>query len=148
MNKLLKRVGYSKKAQVSMEYLAVIGISLFLIMPMVVIYFQQSTSLSDDIHSAQIHKIAQELIDASEEVYYLGAPSTKQLLIHLPQGIEAITLIDDTIFVDYRTGQGALTLSAYSNLALNLTGTIPINKGTHRLNVRARTNDIQISEAT
>lgn len=131
-----------------MEYLAVMGLSLLLVIPMVVIYYEQSSSLSDDINAARLQKIAQETIDAAEEVYYLGAPTTKTLTIHMPRNVQAITIQDASIVIEYTTTYGQSSYIASSELALNLTGTLQTHEGPHRVSVKAGENNIQISESS
>ena len=137
-----------KKAQVSMEYLAVIGISLFLIMPMVIIFYERSGSLQDDVNAAQLEKIGLDIIDAAEEAYYLGPPTQKSLDINLPQGIQAVTIGAEDVTFDYTTLQGTSSLSLTSKLPLNMSGTINTHPGPQTLIIKAHKNGISINESS
>jgi hypothetical protein len=131
-----------------MEYLAVIGISLFLIIPMTIVFFQQSSSLENDITATQLEKIGLEIIDSAEEVYYMGEPTQKQIVIYIPKGVHNIYIYPEEILFNYTSPQSSSLLSLTTQLPLNLTGSIQTYQGKHTLYIRAQTNHINISEVS
>lgn len=126
-----------------MEYLAVVGISLFLILPMIVAFYHQSASLEEDIRTAQLDKATRELIDAAEEVYYLGPPSQKKLTLNLPPGVNDITLQGDTLKVTYDEDKEHYATAAPD---LNLTGNISPTQGRHDVTITARQDTVEVND--
>ncbi|MFP4524092.1 MAG: hypothetical protein ACLFO2_02105 [Candidatus Woesearchaeota archaeon] len=126
-----------------MEYLTVVGISLFLITPMIVAFYHQSASLEEDIRAAQLDKATRELISAAEEVHYHGPPSQKRLDINLPPDVNDITLQGDTIAVTYEE-----TKKHYATARpdLNLTGTIKPTQGRHTITITARQDTVEVND--
>jgi len=126
-----------------MEYLAVVGISLFLIIPMIVAFYHQSASIEEDIRIAQLEKATRELIDAAEEVYYLGPPSQKKLILHLPPGVNNATLQGDTIALTYDEDKKHY---ATAEPDLNLTGTLSTAQGRHDVTITARQDTVEVND--
>ena len=139
---------FSRRAQISMEYLTVVGISLFLLMPMIIIFYQQSGGLTDDINAAQLEKIGLELMDAAEEVYYLGPPTQKFMVIYLPQHINNIVISQQELLFNYSVTGGTRIYSLGTNIPLNLSGTLKTFQGQHRISVQAQANGVNISDAS
>lgn len=137
---------YYKKGQVSLEYIFVIGLSLVLLLPMVVVFYTQSTRLQEDIDLAQAEKIVLELRDAAEEVYYFGAPSQQQIDIYFPEHVRNITITADSINLYYQTLEAPIY--AESDAPLNMTGTLKSYPGLHRITVTAGEDGVIISEQT
>lgn len=135
----------SIKGQVSMEYMTIMGLSLLLLMPLVVIFAQQSNSLQEEVDAVQIEKIGLSIIDSAEELFFLGSPSQKLLEIYFPNSIEQITIESQAIVFYYNDNE---SFAAESSLPLNLTGTINIHPGIHNVLIKAETANINISELT
>ena len=55
----------------------VVGFAFLMTIPLIIIFYQQSETLDTEITASQIDKVASEIRDAADEVYYLGAPSKK-----------------------------------------------------------------------
>ncbi len=127
-----------------MEYLAVIGLSLLFIMPMIVIFFDQTNSLQEEIDYAHIEKIQTVLIDAAEEIYYIGPPSQKQLDIYFPEHIKSVLVQDQEIQISIESL--STPLIQYTQLPLNLTGSISTHAGIHHVTVTATDTGVTISE--
>ena len=129
-----------------MEYLVVIGLSLLLITPMVIIFYQQSMSLEDDIITAQLSQIGALIIDAAEETYYLGAPTQQLITIHLPRGVKNITIHPEEVFFEYDAPGRAATLSTATRLPLNMSGDLRTYPGRHAIIIKATAHGITIHE--
>ena len=137
-----------RRAQISLEYLSIVGLSFLLLIPMIIIFYEQSGSLKDEIDAAQIEKAALELIGAAEEVYYLGEPSQKHLSLYFPASVESVTVEDDHLLITYATISGTADYTTYTPLPLNLSGVIDAYPGQHRLLVQAHDEGITIIEAS
>jgi uncharacterized protein (UPF0333 family) len=80
----------NKNAQVAMEYMMVIGYSFFVITVIMGIYLIKSQDQQQAIKGIQIGHISDSIINAAEEVYYLGTPAQKTVRIQVPEGISTI----------------------------------------------------------
>ena len=67
--------GTKKEAQISIEYLMIMGFVTVITIPLIIIYFTFTQESGDEIKSTQILQISKKIIDAAESVYYLGEPS-------------------------------------------------------------------------
>ncbi len=85
----------SYKAQVSMEFLLVVGFAFLMTVPLIVIFYQQSQSINTEVSASQIDKVASEVRDAADEVYYLGSPSKKSISIFMPEGVEGVSFVNN-----------------------------------------------------
>ncbi|MBD3209535.1 hypothetical protein GF367_03910 [Candidatus Woesearchaeota archaeon] len=138
----------SARAQISMEYLAVVGVSLVLLIPMILIFYQQSGSLRDDINAAQLEKVGLELMDAAEEVYYLGPPTQKYLLLHLPGQVNTVTINQQEILINYTTTSSTRYYSLFTDLPLNMSGAIDAFQGQHKVSIQATDTGVNISDVS
>lgn len=126
----------------------VVGLSFLLIIPMVIVFYNHSGALNDDINIAQIERVSQELIAAAEEVYYQGPPSQQRITIFLPQGLQEAQVQPQLLLFIYTTSTGDYTYDYSSNIPLNLTGDIKDHPGRHELIIKATTNSVTITETT
>ena len=62
------------KAQASMEYLLVAGLIILVILPSIYIFYSYSHRSNVEISQSQLNKVGRGIVDAAEEVYYLGEP--------------------------------------------------------------------------
>jgi uncharacterized protein (UPF0333 family) len=85
----------SFKAQVSMEFLLVVGFAFLMTVPLIVIFYQQSQSINTEVSATQIDKVGSEVRDAADEVYYLGSPSKKSISIFMPEGVKGVSFINN-----------------------------------------------------
>ncbi len=138
----MKKRGKSK-AQISMEFLLVIGFAFLMTIPLIVIFYQQSESLTTDITASQIDKVASEIRDAADEVYYLGPPSKKTITVYFPEGIKQVNITNNTITFVVSSSGGNFDLVKWA--ATNLTGTLKTHKGIHQVTVEAQNTAVDIN---
>jgi uncharacterized protein (UPF0333 family) len=137
--------GWTKKSQVSMEYLMVMAFAFLLTMPLVVIFFEQSNNLNDDVTDAQIQRFANELIDAVDEVYYLGEPSQKVLKLYMPDNIKDVMIENNEINFTVESNQYTYLISKTSSATL--VGEVLTFEGFHTIKVQAMSSStVNISE--
>ncbi|MFH1521741.1 MAG: hypothetical protein ABIF18_02165 [archaeon] len=111
-----------KKAQSSMEFLILIGFLTFVIIGILSIGYFYSGTINDRIKSNQVHSFANKIISTSETVFYAGEPSKATISAHLPENIQDIEIIDNTLVITYRLTTGENKISFPSN--------VPIVEGT------------------
>jgi len=79
-----------KKAQASAEYILVSSLILLIILPTIYIFYSYSNKSSEEIRQSQVNKVGTDIVDAAEQVYYLGEPSKTTLDAIMPDGVEKI----------------------------------------------------------
>ena len=141
----MKKRGESKtKAQLSMEFLIIVGFAFFMTIPLIIIFYQQSESINNDITASQVDKVASEIRDAADEVFYLGAPSKKTVTVYLPEGVQSISITGDKIVFLVDSPSGDYEVVKWS--ATNLTGSIQNYKGIHHVSVEAFDTYVRITD--
>ena len=98
----------------------VIGFSMLLIAPMIVVFYQQSGELQEEIAAAQLQNVADELLFAAEEVYFLGSPSQQLLTLAFPPQIRSFDCVNETIEISYVFSDSTLHYYARSDIPLNI----------------------------
>ncbi|MFH1649564.1 MAG: hypothetical protein ABIA93_03375 [Candidatus Woesearchaeota archaeon] len=83
--------------QVSMEYLVILGFAFLITAPLLVMFYTQSNNLNEDVASSQAERVVSEIVDAADQVYFLGAPSKKTLDLYYPQNILNISCAGKTL---------------------------------------------------
>ena len=68
----------------------VMGIVLFLLTATFVVYIQYTERNRVEIVSAQSSRVVNKIIDAAEEVFYLGEPSKNTIKIYMPSNIDSV----------------------------------------------------------
>ncbi len=139
---------FSLRAQMSMEYLVVIGFSMLLIAPMIVVFYQQSGELQEEISATQLQNVADELLFASEQVYFLGSPSQELLTLAFPPQIRSLDCTNNTIEVSYVLSDTIIHYYARSDIALNLNCSVSLTQGAHYIKVQALPNAVRIFEGS
>jgi uncharacterized protein (UPF0333 family) len=134
-----------KQGQVAMEYLIIMGFIFFMIIPLTIIFLQQSDSLSMDVAISTASKINKEIIDKSEEIYYKGPPSKTTISAYFPDRIENITISSYEISMIV-TGQKGRTHDINYPSEINLTGSLKTFKGVHNIEIESKGDYILITD--
>ncbi len=134
------------KAQVSIEYMILIGFVTFGIVSIVIIAFFYSAVVKDEIRNNQISVFANKIVSESERVFYAGAPSKRTLFVYIPEGVQAIEIKDKSLIINY-TGRPGITAVKEFTANVNLTGSVPTSPGLKRLTITAQDDKTQISSS-
>jgi uncharacterized protein (UPF0333 family) len=135
---------HASKAQVSMEYLIIFTIAFMMTLPLIVIYSQQTQNVQADVTQVQIYKLATKISDYAEQVYYMGEPSQRTLIINFPKGINSVTIAGNNILFNVTTTD--LTYTVLKETTANLTGSIETFEGPHTIVFKAEANLVDITE--
>ena len=87
--------------------------------------------------------IAKKVVDASESVYYQGAPSQVTLSVYMPSQLTGVLFINKNLILQYATKDG--TAEIIETSAVNISGSIPASKGTYTLTIKAFDDYVNIS---
>ena len=133
-----------KEAQVSVEYLIIIGFVTLITIPLILIYYTFTQESTDDINSVQIDQIGKKIVDAAESVYYLGEPSQTTIRVKIPPNVVLADLSADyEVVFRLKTKQGEVDI--VQNSAVNITGYLPTNEGTYLITIRAQLNFVNVT---
>ena len=135
-----------KNGQASTEYLIVIGISLLLLTPIMLI---GNNALVDLKHTSE-NVIAQDAVNQIKEmsqiVYAQGSPAKMTKKVKFPRNIMGTTVSHQTIIItlNYKS----LPNDIPAMVDFNVTGSLPTTSGTHKICVEAIDYGVNITEVT
>lgn len=124
-----------KSAQVSMEYMMVVGFSLLMIIPIISIYGIERQSINNQVNAKQAGNIAKKIVDSAETVYYLGKPAKTTLKVYMPNNVEEIIISNQEIVFKVRFGK--LVSDVVGTSQVNLTGNLSITHGIQYIDIAA-----------
>ena len=88
-----------KKGQVAIEYLIITAFAFLFTLPIIALFYSQSHELNEGISSSQAERIASEIVDAANQVYYLGQPSKKTILFYMPKNVQQVSIQEKSIVI-------------------------------------------------
>lgn len=136
-------MGNSRKAQVSVEYLITIGFVTVALIPLLLVYYNYTLDSTDDVVATQLNKLAKEIVDASEQVYFLGQPSQTTLNLYIPGDVESVSLANFEISFNLSTNLGVTEI--YQTSQVNISGDLPTKKGVYSVTIRALEGYVNVS---
>ena len=90
-----------RKAQVSMEYLMMVGVAFIILVPMMYIFYDYTTSTQEDVSLAKLQAIGENIVNTAEEVYFLGPPSRMTIHYTMPSNVYGMEVSGDVIVFYY-----------------------------------------------
>jgi uncharacterized protein (UPF0333 family) len=139
------RMGEKKRCQVSMEYMLMVGFSLLLITPVIVIYGTERQSISDQVSYSQAKQIATKIADSAETVYYLGKPSRTTIRVYMPYNIQDISFNNYEVVVTLKMATHISEAIAVSSV--NMVGNLTARPGIHEILFIADENQVNVTNA-
>jgi uncharacterized protein (UPF0333 family) len=134
-----------KRAQISTEYLIVMGFITFVIITLIGVAFYYVGGVKDKIKENQVEGFGQKMVSSAETVYYAGEPSKLTIKAYLPAGVTGIDVIGSDFLINYTTTSGLNIRAFKSNVDLSLNGTLSTNEGVQRIVVKALPNSAEFS---
>ena len=132
-----------RNAQVSMEYVIIVGFILVIMIPLILIFYEHTSSTNDQIITSQVDMIAKKVVDSAESVYYLGEPSKTRIKVYMPENVEQVTIYDKEIVFKVKTGSGLTDISQISSV--NISGDILITPGIRYINIESKGDHVWVS---
>lgn len=125
-------MNFLRKAQFAMEYLLVVGFSLLIIIPLIVLLNDSFQGQKTDVHAEHLSAVAREISFQAEKIYYQGAPSLTTLQVSFPPQISAANVEEQAILFVL---EGS-AISIYSESKVPLQGTLLTHQGLHTITLR------------
>ncbi len=110
-----------RKAQASMEYLLVAGLIMLVILPSIYIFYSYSHRSNQEIAQSQVNRFGTQIIDAAEEIYYLGGPSKTTLDLTMPNGVRNMEIWCNQELIFFLADGSELGFKSKVNITTNIT---------------------------
>jgi len=108
------------KAQVSVEYLIIIGISFAILIPAGYFFYNYSKSSNDATIRTQITQIGNSIITSAESIYGLSEGSLVTLELRYPQNIRDVYILDGKeLVIKYELSSGMNEAVFFSKIILS-----------------------------
>ena len=133
----------SKKSQISVEYMFIIGFATLITIPLLMIYHYYTSDSRDSVQTSQALQVARNIVDSAESVYYLGDPSQTTIKANFPGGIQSTNLSNNEVHLKIKVKNGITDIVQVSSV--NMSGNLPLTQGIHTLTIRAQDGRVQIS---
>jgi len=132
------------KAQVSMEYMAVVGFTLLMLLPIVAIYGMERQGMRDQINIKQAQNIGRKIVDAAETTYFLGKPAKTTLKVYMPPDVYDIHIGNNEIVFVMKIGN-VLTEVPPPYSSVNLSGSLSNKQGIQYIQISADHYQVNIT---
>ncbi|MEK6876404.1 MAG: hypothetical protein AABX63_03265 [Nanoarchaeota archaeon] len=133
-----------KEAQISVEYMVIIGFVTIITIPLIIIYYTFTQESNEEITSSQISQISKKIVDAAESVYFIGEPSQTTMRVNIPDNVLLANLSSGKEVV-FRIRSGTGESDIVQTTSVNISGSLPINKGTYLVTIKAMPNYVNAS---
>ena len=128
------------KSQVSLEYLIVASIAIFLI---ATIFYYSLLYSSESVIFSQAQDVVNTISSTADNVYSLGTGSTQRIIVFIPQNIISSNVKDNHISLKLKSSSGENDIFAFTKAKVygNLTSVsgyhyIQINKTESGVNIQ------------
>ena len=132
------------KAQVSVEYLILVGFIAAIIIPMIIIFNTHSIEMNENIISNQANHIAAKIVDSAESVYYLGEFSRITFTVHMPKKVSLIEIGNNEVVFYVKKMGGFDEVVKYSHVPIN--GSISSASGIYNIVIESKGDYVWIGE--
>ncbi len=133
-----------KKGQISFEYLMMMGFVTIIIAGILSVAVFYTGSVKSGVTSNQVKEFSNKIISTAEYVFYSGEPSMATIEIYIPDGVQNVTIQENSLVVDYWSSGGLSRTVFPSNV--NITGTLPHTAGYKKIKITATTNNVVITK--
>jgi len=136
-----------KKAQISLEFLLVLGFAIMLIFPATLLFMNFVSTSSNEITSIQVQNIGETFAKNSRAMYYYGDGAFIEITINFPAQIDGIEIQQNQLIIESTTNIGKS--ASYFNLQVEAyNNTFPqedVSEGIKHFIIRNDNNTINIS---
>lgn len=133
-----------KRAQVSFEYLIIMGFITFVIVAVLGLAVYYSGNIRDRIITNQLNNCANKIVSTAESVFYLGEPSKSTITCYLPDGVKNVTIFSDSVYFEIQTSSGVNKIYFDSNVPLE--GEFVFTEGVRKIELRAASDRVIVTQ--
>ena len=131
------------KAQISMEYLIIVGFVAAITVPLILIFTTHSSEMTEQIIANQADTIASKIVESAESVYYLGESSRMTLRVNMPKSISSILIGNNEVVFFVNKLNGVDQIVKYCPVPIN--GTIPSEAGIRNIVIESKGDSVWVS---
>ncbi len=110
----------NSKAQVSMEYVMIVGFGLLIILPVIVLATSYSNDYSYKFKVFQAQKALDTFSSISDELFFEGYPSKRTVKLYIPDNVVSSYSINNAVFFELRNKDNIVkvySISKYANMS-------------------------------
>jgi uncharacterized protein (UPF0333 family) len=133
-----------RKAQISMEYLIIVGFVAAVTIPLILIFNSHSTEINENLIANQADGIASKIVDSAESVYYLGETSKVTFRIYMPARIESALIGNHEVVFSIKKIAGMTEIVKYCTVPIN--GSISSSSGIRNIVVESKGDYVWVSD--
>ena len=135
---------YKRVGQAALEYLIVVGTALLLLAPIISVGQTSIDGLKKDANMLIARQTMNKIMEASELVYAQGPPAAITITAQIPSNINEIIFMNKIIIM--KLDQYERESDMISMVNFNVTGLIPSDSGTYKINIRAIDGGVNITK--
>lgn len=130
------------KLQVAVEYILIIGLSLAILIPYIAYLTQVAQSYKEENALLTAKNSLEKLGQSIDWVYYQGEPAKIEIEILIPENVESMEIINNTIIWKVRTSAGVSDI--YYTSVANISGNLPTKSGYYKMVIEAKAYGVEI----
>ena len=133
------------RGQISLEYALVIGFSLLILIPTILIANTYSAQYQDRIAVHEAQRAVDMIVDNADTVHLEGMPARRTITVTLPPNIDNINTINNTIIIHMNMGSHTVYASAkYANITWDASY---VGQGRYALVIQKELDHVRIYDA-
>lgn len=132
------------KAQIAFEFLVIVGIVFAFLIPIWVYISTLETQSSDELNLRFAENSVRRIASAADLVGSQGAPAKAVIEVYIPKLVTNVTINATTVRIRINTAAGLSDVFSTSTNQLN--GSLPIEEGSYKVSVEAKSGFVQISQ--
>ena len=123
------------KAQVSVEYLVILGVSFLILIPFFLYGNQSMVAARDNLRVSMVKNAVEKIGQSADWVYSQGSPAKVTVMVYIPEQVEAVSIHNHEINFRVRTTAGVTDVFYITKG--NVSGNIPNSQGYYNVFVVA-----------
>ncbi len=131
---------YFFKGQVALEYMAIVGLSLAILIPLLLYVNAAVGSTREELQVSQARNSLARIRDAADAAFVEGPPARFLLSLNFPEGIESTSVSGQEVSMRVLLYGGLGESDAFATTIGNVSGSIPSQSGLVRILVKAEFN--------
>lgn len=133
-----------KLGQMAFEYIIIMGFVTFVLTTIIGIAFIQSGNINNQLKITQMTNCVNKIISTSEQVFYAGEPSKATITCYLPDNIQNMEILENSLVVTFQTTNGENIIAFDSNVPIS-NGTLSFNQDLNKFQITAQENYAEIA---
>ena len=129
--------------QSAFEYFAIVGMVLVFLIPLWMYAASLHQQTGTELSLTYAENTVKQIADTASLVYSQGPPAKVSIKIYIPDGVENVSIINETIIFNMSTPYGYTDVFATSDAPLN--GSLPTDEGYYTIKIEAKNGYVQIN---